>query len=188
MTRIAGDSTTLGNVPDAADVVLYYVNGLYAATEAGVAKRYPGKVLVGIDVNATSPDKGAVLDVEKGDATPADAPGWLQKRRKAVPDGPATVYCNRSTLPEVEAACTAAKLTVAKDYLLFVATLDGTLYTGPGVALCQVWDFGSYDLSVIWDDGWHPAPNTVKASLTADLKAVMAAAAGLAVSIGKLSG
>jgi len=62
--------------------------------------RFPRAVKVRIAIFASVND-GHVLDVEPGDATPAQAPGWVVMRRKAGVDP--SVYCNASTWPTVRA-------------------------------------------------------------------------------------
>ncbi|MCR6489124.1 hypothetical protein M8542_40500 [Amycolatopsis sp. OK19-0408] len=54
-------------------------------------------------VKKASTNDGHVLDVEPGDATPEQAPGWAAMRRRSGFAHP-VVYCNRSTWPKVKAA------------------------------------------------------------------------------------
>nr|WP_225439810.1 hypothetical protein [Amycolatopsis eburnea] len=54
-------------------------------------------------VKKASTNDGHVLDVEPGDATPAQAPGWAAMRRRSGFAYP-VIYCNRSTWPLVKAA------------------------------------------------------------------------------------
>jgi hypothetical protein len=61
---------------------------------------FPAAVKVEI-VKKASSNAGHVLDVEPGDATPAEAPGWVRMRRAAGADP--TIYVNRSTWPAVQA-------------------------------------------------------------------------------------
>jgi len=91
------DSTAITDIPLSAVMVGYYVDGRYAVAEATVRARFPFARLVGI--SATGSDAGQVGDVETGDLTPAQFPGWCARRRLAgvEPIG----YCNRSNLAEV---------------------------------------------------------------------------------------
>lgn len=107
---------------------------------------------------------GDALDVERGDATPADAPGWVQRWDRTTGWRAAMLYMNRDTWPAVVAALAAAGIDPAGphvDYLL--STLDGTTtYTVPpgakppvaiqarGSALTR----GNYDEWVIVDSAW----------------------------------
>lgn len=156
MTRIGGDSVNLAANPAGVDIAFYYVNGSYGvATEAQAQGRHPGKLVLGIDVLGSVPS-AAVRDWETGDKS-GSLEQWVIDHNKASGVKDATVYCNRSTIAEVRQLTGAQVL--GRDYWLWVSTLDGTLYTGPGVVACQVATIGGYDLSLIWDDGWHPVPN-----------------------------
>src|SRR6266496_5668498 len=63
--------------------------------------RFPKALKVEI-VKKASTNAGHVLDVEPGDATAAQAPGWAAMRRRSGLAYP-TIYCNRSTWPTVRA-------------------------------------------------------------------------------------
>jgi len=162
MTRTMGDSVTVGNIPFTVDIAAVYINGIFAADPQVVARRFPADrhVTVWIDVNGTMPQRAQVFDVEKGNGIPANAPAWIDARRAVVHTSLPTIYCGRATLPAVEAACKAAGLLPARDYQLWISTLDGTHYTGPGVVACQYQGgpTAKYDLSVVYDDAWHPLP------------------------------
>lgn len=150
-------------IPRTCQMLAYYLNGLYAANLETVAKLFPPSKYshVPIDVNGTLASLARVLDVEKGDASPESAPDWCEDFRNTNPawhtGGRPEIYCNRSTLPAVTAAMESAAWTVGQ-YYLWIATLDGTEFTGAGVNACQVWDRGLYDYSVVYDDRWLPTP------------------------------
>src|SRR3569833_4067438 len=63
---------------------------------------FPDALKVRIVKKASTID-GHVLDVEPGDATPAEAPGGARMRRRSGFAHP-VIYCNRSTWPKVKAA------------------------------------------------------------------------------------
>ncbi len=97
---------------------------------------------------------GDCLDVERGDATPNEAPGWVLWRRAAGVQVP-WVYCNRSNRSLVELALNAAGI-AADQVALWVATLDGTQTVPAGpypVAAVQYANSlssgGHYDLSIV---------------------------------------
>jgi hypothetical protein len=198
--RIMYDAVTPANIPDNAPpgtIIAVYRNGRYAADPAAVETRFPASKYAGIwiDVNSTDPANSQVLDVETGDATPADAPGWIKARLAAVPRALPTVYCNRSTIAAVILACDAAGLRLGIHYWFWISTLDGTLYEADGVVACQ--DQGGvtapYDTSVVYADWWHclPAPAPPKPVLVTDARAkaavaeIVASAAVLAVYTGQ---
>src|SRR5437879_3513088 len=59
------------------DLLAGYTNGAYRSFEP-LRKRFPHATIVSIDV-LNHPGAGQVLDIEKGDATPADAPEWFDR-------------------------------------------------------------------------------------------------------------
>jgi len=119
---------------------------------------FPDAVKVQI-VKKASSNFGHVLDVERGDAEPAEAPGWVTMRRKAGADP--TVYCNASTWPTVRAVFTAAG--VAEPHY-WIARYDGDP-TIPAGAVAKQYrgDVApGYDVSSVADywPGVDPAPGT----------------------------
>jgi hypothetical protein len=148
------DSVTPGNIPQDAAMVAGYGSGPYTWPASAWA-RFPAARRVVIVVSA-GVNAGNVLDVEQGDATPAQAPGWCVMRRAAgsVP----SVYCNASTWPAVRAACAAAKV---PEPPYWVAAYPGAGPVIPAGAIAhQYEDAGPYDLSVVADfwPGVDPAP------------------------------
>lgn len=68
----------------AAHAIAGYVNGIYANWPAIVAKYgRSGKFLLSIDVQANPAVGAQALDIEKGDASIAQAPGWFKATQKA---------------------------------------------------------------------------------------------------------
>ena len=90
MTRVMFDSTSINDIPTTAQMVGYYVDGIYAVSEATVRARFPHAVLVGI--SAVGTDAGIVGDVEPGCMTVAQGVLWVKFRRAANADP--TIYCN----------------------------------------------------------------------------------------------
>jgi hypothetical protein len=86
--------------------------------------------------------------VETGDATPAQAPGWVKARRAAGADP--TVYCSASLWPTVRAAFTAAG--VAQPHY-WIAHYDGDPTIPAGAVAKQYVDppnsGGHWDLSAV---------------------------------------
>jgi len=95
--RTMYDSVNPARIPRDAQMVAGYVNGPYKWSDADWAL-FPNAIHVGIAVRAAY-NGGEVLDVEIGDATPGEAPGWVEMRRSLGVDP--TVYCNLSTWPSV---------------------------------------------------------------------------------------
>lgn len=100
-----------------------YVNGHYA-NYTTVVNKHPYCRVLGIDVLGTSPHSASILDFEPGDVQ--SIPNMVQwcRDRNAFRPGTATVYCDRSELPDVDAGLSGQ---IAQVWL---ATLDGS-----GVAL-----------------------------------------------------
>lgn len=142
MTRVMYDAVTASNMPTNGTFYAYYINGKYA-NEAAVKAHAPGKKYIAITVFASTPaQKGMVLDVETGDATPAQAKAWLAAYPGSNQD--LTLYCNTSQWPAVKAAV--ASLSTQPNY--WVANYDGVA-TIPAGAIAKQYKTGSYDTSVV---------------------------------------
>jgi hypothetical protein len=143
--RMMYDAVTPTNIPADAQIVAGYLNGRYAWTASEWAS-FPNAVHVGISVRAAFL-QGHVLDVEPGDATPAESVGWVKARRAAGADP--TVYCNRSTWPLVRAAFAAAK--VAEPHY-WIATASGKFEIPAGAVAAQyLLDTDGVDRSAVAD-------------------------------------
>jgi hypothetical protein len=144
VTRIMYDAVTASNVPASATLVAGYGDGYYNNV-AEFRARFPHAIVVEIAVSSHH-NLGVVLDVETGDATPTEAPGWVTMRRSAGVDP--TIYCNSSTWPSVRAAFKAAG--VAEPHW-WIAQYDGDPSIFPGAVAKQYADPGPYDLSSVAD-------------------------------------
>jgi hypothetical protein len=158
MTRTMYDSINPSGIPAGATMVAGYVDGRYA-NMAGMAARFPSAVRVPIAVFPSTND-GTVLDVETGDATPAQAPGWVTMRRAAGVDP--TVYCNADTWPSVRSAFTAAGV---PEPHYWIAQYDGVATVPAGAVAKQYESTDPWDLSAVADywPGVDPAPITAPA-------------------------
>jgi hypothetical protein len=72
------DATDLSQIPAGPAAVAGYVDGLYQTAPA-LAARFPHAHLLTIAVSAA--DDADCLDVETGDATPAQAPAWYERQQ-----------------------------------------------------------------------------------------------------------
>lgn len=159
MTRLMYDAVTPTNIPANAEMVAGYVDGRFAWSAADWV-RFPNAVHVPIAVFPTT-NNGVVLDVEQGDATPQQAPGWVLMRRAAGVDP--TVYCSEVAWPAVRAAFTAAG--VAQPHY-WVAAYPGEGAVVPAGAVAhQYQDTGRYDLSIV-ADFWPGVDPTQEDDLT----------------------
>jgi hypothetical protein len=168
------DSIDIANIPKTATMVAGYVNGNWPTYDA-LVKAFPHAHHVSIDVNGSG--VADVLDVERGDATPAQAPAWA-KRMRAL-KRTAIIYCSAGIIPTVKAAFAAAKepepLFWAADWTnkphLYPGSIatqwaDGTP-TYPGIALhCD-----SSLVSPSWPGLQPPAPKKTANPTAAQLAA-----------------
>ena len=113
------DSVDTDQIPTTAEAAAGYVNGAFA-NYGQVVARTPKAHHLSITVNNSN--TGECLDVETGDATPAEAPGWV---KDALARGVVTpvVYANLSTMPAVKAALNGSGLHRSQ-YSLWVADYD----------------------------------------------------------------
>jgi hypothetical protein len=196
MTRIAGDSTTYTDIPLTVQVAMTYATGSYAVAEAAVEARFP-RAKYGwarIDTTGAGAAVASVRDWETGDKA-GSLEQWVIDHNKASGRKDAVVYCNRSTVPEVRVKTGSQVL--GQDYFLFVASLDGTVVTGPGIVACQVkganltgghWDESLVFSTALWLPVTPPAPvppkPPVPSALKGEFEAWLAQGVGL---IGKMS-
>lgn len=149
LARTMHDSVTARDIPSDAEMVAGYIDGKYAWSAADWA-RFPHAAKVRIAVRASTND-GDVLDVEPGDATPAQAAGWIRMRQAAGYFRP-TIYTLFSWVDQVHVACKGL------DYDLWVAHYTGKPHNEAGAVATQYADpatsGGHFDLSLVVDDGW----------------------------------
>lgn len=137
------DGITISSLPTDGDVYFGYVGGSWP-TYLYLKAMFPTKVCISIAVNATEMAK--ILDVENGDAKPADAPGWAVRMR-TVGITPC-VYCSTSVWPAVRAAFAVASVPLP---LWWEAHYDGIPVISPGAIAKQYQNGPRYDTSVVAD-------------------------------------
>nr|WP_240490884.1 glycoside hydrolase family 25 protein [Amycolatopsis vancoresmycina] len=158
------DAVTAANIPGDARMVAGYIDRIKLAPwSAADWARFPNAVKVTIVKKAATND-GDVLDVEPGDASPGEAPGWVQMRRAAGADP--TIYCSLALWPSVRNAFSAAG--VAEPHY-WIAHYDGDPAIPAGAIAKQY--LGNvapgYDVSSVADywpavDGAGPASTGVE--------------------------
>lgn len=144
------DAVTAGNIPGGVSnaILFYYVDGAYA-NKSAIEARDPGNVYVPITIGNTSANTlgvGAVLDVESGDATAADAVQWCLAYSGSNRD--LVVYANTSTWPSVQAAFVAAGVTQPNWWAANYSSSDAVPSGAIGIQYAST----SYDESQI--DSW----------------------------------
>ena len=155
--------------PDA-QMIAGYLTGTYQWTVSDWGL-FPHAQHVTI-VTSAGANAGDVLDVETGDATPAQTQGWIAMRKAAGLYRP-SIYCSLDTVPAVRVGTGSFRLGV--DYDLWVARWDGnSSLPYPAAAAKQDMSTPSYDVSVVFDDGWphrsppaKPLPALVSVALSA---------------------
>ena len=157
MTRIMYDGIEPDEVPAGAAIYAGYDDGewqSYGVLEAA----HPAALHVSICVTASG--SARCLDVESGDATPDQAPGWVLAQRAAGEPDP-WVYMNETTWPAVMAAVAEQKVTPP---LYWVAAYVEDPSQPPAIPAgaigVQFYDYGGYDASVMADyiPGLDPVP------------------------------
>jgi hypothetical protein len=167
------DSIDPTKIPANAELVAGYVNGHWP-TYSRLAGLFPNATLVSIAVTADA--DAMVLDVEEGDATPAQAPAWIQRQRAR--GGDPTIYCSRVSMwPAVQAAVAAAKIAPPH---YWIADYTGTPHLVPGSVATQWTDAGPYDISETngtWPHQPVPPPAPSPSSLDPELELIVSLAA-----------
>ena len=154
--RVMYDGIVPGEVPAGAQLYAAYLDGTWADYPAMVA-RFPNAVHVSIAVSSGY-NGGQVLDVENGDATPAESVNWVLMRRAAGTDP--TVYCSLSTWPGVRSAFSARGV-APPHYWVADYSLGNNPAIPAGAIALQYADRGGYDVSVVADywPGVDPPPS-----------------------------
>lgn len=156
MTRKMADSVAVASLPDDMNLYAGYIDGRYVNVEQ-VRARFPGKTVIAVTTNP-SDNEGDCLDVENGDATAGDAPGWVRRRRLAGHDGP-LVYCSEAIWPAVKGAFAAARTAQPSYWLAGYPGAEGDAI--PTGAVAHQWiDHGGWDESCVVDylPGIDPTP------------------------------
>ncbi|HZP15638.1 MAG TPA: hypothetical protein VFA96_07435 [Nocardioides sp.] len=149
-TMIDGVNTDAPRMPTTGiQLVAGYVDGLYAWSQDNWDRFPPGVIRVHIAVFSTTND-GHVLDVEPGNATPAQAVDWVLMRRGAGADP--TIYCSVSNWPVLRAAFAARDVPEPHWWL---AAYDDVAVIPAGTVAKQYNDdlhlHQPYDISVVAD-------------------------------------
>lgn len=152
MTRFMYDSINVARLPATAKMFAGYVNGRWP-TFNQLRAAYPSAICVSIAVTIDA--DADVLDVEKGDAYPTQAPSWAvrQRNRGATP----TIYCSLNTWPAVKQAFKDAGVA---EPLYWIAHYDGMSAIPDGAIAKQYTGGDGYDLSSVADywPGIDPEP------------------------------
>lgn len=151
--RFMVDSVVPDVLPTNLGLIGGYINGAHSQWPGHAWSRFPHSRHVRINVLGTL-TRGNCLDVERFDATPADAPKWYDSVTWC-PKTDLAVYCNRSNVGSVIQAMG------NRPWHLWLATLDGSMPTTiDGKVVTAVQFLGAkqlgmnIDLSAVFDDKW----------------------------------
>lgn len=151
--RTMYDGITPTEVPPGGQLYAGYVDGNWPSFP-GLVARFPSAIHVPIAVSAST-DAGTVLDVEQGDASPAEAVDWVLMRRAAGADP--SVYCSLSAWPAVRAAFQSRGV---PEPHYWVAHYSPNAAIPAGAVALQHTSTAGYDVSSVADywPGVDPAP------------------------------
>lgn len=138
------DAVTPANLPSGGDFYCAYVDGLYANVPQ-VRARFPHARLITIAVSAAH--DAMCLDIENGDATPAQAPEWVIRQIGRGLYRP-IVYASQSLMPEVIAELTSHGIARA-EYRCWTAH-----YTEPHICSTAVCKAAGYAADGTQWAGW----------------------------------
>ncbi len=136
------DSVIPSGIP-AGKVVATYADGPGASSPSQVAGRAN---VLWIDINGSDP-AASVIDVEPGNASPAQAASWARQRLTDHPDGLARIYTMLSEWPAVQDAVASLPSGMRARIRWWIANPTGSPHIVPGSDATQ-WYWGpSYDIS-----------------------------------------
>ena len=137
------DSVTPSAIP-AGHPIATYADGAYAASPSQVTGHGP---VTWIDTNGSDPSGATALDVEPGDATPAQAASWAAQRLNTHPHATAVIYTMRSDWAAAQAAVSTLPSWQQHHVRWWIADPTGIPHIIPGASATQ-WYWGtSYDIS-----------------------------------------
>lgn len=161
MTNVLYDSINADSIPPNATLMAGYINGKPSwQSYYPMVARFPSATVLSITVSAHNSDGSYVvadiLDIENGDASPLDAPGWTFAMQQALGRNP-TCYCSRlGTWPATQRAIMQAKI-LPPSY--WIADYTSTAHLVPGSVATQWTDAGPYDISLT--NGYWPLSNNI---------------------------
>jgi hypothetical protein len=155
VARIFADSTDPADIPPWADGIGGYVDGAEAWSAAEWAM-FGDKPQIRYNVTG-DPTRGNAADIESGGMNAAQTLVWWDTRHEeGVPD--LAVYVNRDNIDAVMAAME------GHNPAIILSTLDGTCPTAYHGHILTAVQFagpdltgGHYDLTLVYDDAWHPS-------------------------------
>jgi hypothetical protein len=137
------DSVTPRSIPSGQQVVATYGDGPHPVSPSTVTGR---KTVMWISITGRDYD-ASVVDVEPGNATPAEAASWAWHRLRSSPDAVARIYTMIREWPYVRAAVASFPAQMRARIHWWIADPTGYPHLVPGSDATQ-WYWGShYDIS-----------------------------------------
>lgn len=124
------DSINVANIPLTAPAAAGYVDGKWQTISA-LKERVPNAKI--LTIAAFAADNARCLDVEPGDATPAQAAGWIRRQKARGQKNP-VIYCNAGSGQALIDSLTRSGLKYGVDYMWWSAHYDpaqGAHFCGP---------------------------------------------------------
>jgi hypothetical protein len=155
------DSVSASGMPDDGAFYCFYSAGAFANGTA-VKADHPSKLYLGITPTLSNVAGADCLDIENGDATPADAPSFVKSAQPPNLNLPA-LYASESNIAAINSACSAAGISRDK-YYLFQADWNDADSLPAGVDIAQYENTPEYDkdiaASYVFKGSTPPIPPT----------------------------
>ncbi len=155
MRRTLYDAVDPSTIPPGATLVAGYVDGKHANL-GPLRLRFPYATLVSIAVRYTS--RAQVLDVGKGEATPAEAILWCTHTMTDKSNRELTVHCDAVAVPHLRAAFREARVDEPN---YWIVRHDNDPRLPDGVIAKEYQSTSGWDKSIVADywPGVNPAPD-----------------------------
>ncbi len=139
------DATEADQIPPSPEAVAGYVDGKYQSFNQ-MLKRFPRAKHVSIAVFAQ--DNARCLDVEKGDATPAEVPRWVRRQHARGIKRP-WLYADKSTMPAIKRHLMEDHISRSQVILWVADPTGGKRHIPPGFDACQyLWNPGGRNVDI----------------------------------------
>lgn len=167
MIRIMYDAIgqNSAHIPADADIVAGYSEGDFAWTPEDWA-RYPKAAHARIATLSDDYQHASVVDSELHALPPAACRTFVIERNKFRP-GTATVYRDWAGLPQLLRACAGLSYDLwlawwigGVPHSTDLARVRSVLPAGVNLVAWQWANRGTYDVSAVFDDDWHPEPRS----------------------------
>jgi hypothetical protein len=147
MTILQGEDSVNAALETNSDFLCFYSAGSFANGTATKAK-FPGKLYMGITPSVSEIPGADTLDIENGDATPAQAPTFVINAKPPNLNLPG-LYASESNIAAVVSACSNAGIP-RSHYYLFQADWNDKDSIPAGIDIAQYENTVPYDKDVAY--------------------------------------